>query len=244
MENTYSQFCPIARASHVLCQRWTILILRDMHCGMHRFNELRMGVPKMSPSLLSQRLKDLEHFGILEKRPLPNGDGQGYFLTDAGKETKPLVDMFGIWGTRWLRDRLVKDELEEKLLVYAISIGVNRRYFRRNRVVVQLRFNDRPRIDWPVWWLVVEKDKDVDLCVDDPGFEVDLVVESTLRPLIEVWVGQRDATAEIEAGRVKVYGDEALASTFPSWFKGSPFNVVPPPDKPLDSLKLVADLQE
>lgn len=239
MENIYGQFCPIARASHVLCQRWTMLLLRDLHVGLHRFNELRMGVPRMSPSLLSRRLKDLEHFGLIEKRPMSNGEGHGYFLTSAGRETKPIVDMFGIWGTRWLRDRLLKDELEDKFLLYAISKGVDRRYFRRKRSVVEILFTDRPKLNWPHWWLVVEQGKDVDLCVEDPGFEVDVVVETKLRTLTEVWVGRRDPSEEIREGRIDIYGDDRLVKSFPKWFEGSPFNKVPPPDVEQDPVEML-----
>ncbi len=243
MENAYGQFCPISRASHVLCQRWTMLILRDLHCGLRRFNELRMGVPKMSPSLLSQRLKSLEEYGLIEKRPMPNGDGQGYFLTRMGAETKPLVDMLGIWGHRWLRDRIVKDELEEKFLLYAISTGVNRQYFRRKRIVVQILFTDRPKLNWPDWWLVVERDKDIDLCIEDPGFESDVMIETKLRVLTEVWMGQRDPMAEIDAGRLDVYGDRRLTETFPKWFMGSPFNKCPTGDVAADPVDLLVEFQ-
>jgi len=74
-EGSYNQFCPVAMAAEILCTRWTIIVLRELVAGSTRFNELRRGVPRMSPALLSKRLKDLEAVGMVLSRSVLEFDG-------------------------------------------------------------------------------------------------------------------------------------------------------------------------
>ena len=90
---SYKQFCPVAMAAEVLCTRWTVVLLRELVAGSTRFNDLRRGVPKMSPTLLSQRLKELELAGIVERRELKSEKGvYEYRLTEAGKDLRAVVE--------------------------------------------------------------------------------------------------------------------------------------------------------
>src|SRR5437660_1539432 len=101
-QGSYKQFCPVAMAAEILCTRWTIVLLRELIAGSTRFNDLRRGVPRMSPALLSQRLKDLEAAGIVRRAPSRDAGVFEYRLTDRGHELRPIVEAFGIWGQRWI----------------------------------------------------------------------------------------------------------------------------------------------
>jgi DNA-binding HxlR family transcriptional regulator len=117
----YGQFCPVAQAAQVLAERWTPLVVRELICGSVRFNDLQRGVPRMSSSLLSRRLKELEYAGIVERRPAAKGRGSEYHLTDAGRELFPIVEGMGLWAQRWLRRELVAEEnLDPDLLMWDI----------------------------------------------------------------------------------------------------------------------------
>src|SRR5688572_23646911 len=117
-ERSYGQFCPVAMAAEILCTRWTVVLLRELVAGSSRFNDLRRGVPRMSPALLSQRLKELECAGIVSR--LPSASEAGIFeyrLTEAGRELEPLVEAFGRWGQRWVTSELSLEKLDASLLM-------------------------------------------------------------------------------------------------------------------------------
>jgi DNA-binding HxlR family transcriptional regulator len=105
-DSSYNQFCPVAMAAEILCSRWTLVLLRELVVGSTRFNELRRGVPRMSPALLSKRLKDLEAAGIVTRTAMPDEpDVFEYRLTEAGKDLRPIVEAVGVWGQRWLQPK-------------------------------------------------------------------------------------------------------------------------------------------
>ncbi len=116
---TYGQFCPVAKAAELFCERWTALIIRDLAAGATRFSELHRGVPLISPALLSKRLRQLEAEGIVEKRQI--GKTGTYHLTTAGAEFIPLVEALGIWGQRWSRRELVEEEMDLGLLLWSVE---------------------------------------------------------------------------------------------------------------------------
>jgi len=228
MTSTYDQYCPVARAAEILSQRWTMLILRDLHAGCTRFTELKRGVPKISPSLLTTRLRELERNGLICRTET---DGAAaYELTQAGQETLPIVQLFGLWGHRWLHDRKEPEKLDEAFLVYAYSASLDTSGFDESRTVIQITFTDTPAIDWPNWWLVAT-DNDVDMCAIDPGFDVDVYVEGDLQTLYHLNHGVISHRSAQNDGGVSVSGDTSLVRTFSSWFKGSPFSSLPKPPK-------------
>jgi DNA-binding HxlR family transcriptional regulator len=216
----YGQFCTVARGAEVLGEAWTPLVVRELLCGSRRFNELRRGVPRMSPTLLTQRLRKLEEMGVIERRRA-NGAVE-YHLTPAGEELRPIVVGLGHWGARWIGSRLKRDQLDAGFLMWDI-----RRFARMDRfppgrrVVIHFRFTDAPRGE-KVWWLVVEKGS-ADLCRDDPGHELDVVVESTVRSLTDVWTGESEPQAEIAAGRLKVQGAGRSGRALWNWLGQSVF---------------------
>jgi DNA-binding HxlR family transcriptional regulator len=198
----YGQFCTVARGAEVLGELWTPLVVRELLCGSKRFNEIHRGVPKMSATLLTQRLRKLEQMGVVERRKA--GGSFEYVLTAAGEELRPLVVALGHWGARWIGSRLEPRKLDAGFLMWDIRRFARLEEFPDRRTVVQFDFVDAPRGE-KRWWLVVEE-RTADLCRDDPGHEVDVVVRSTVRALTEVWTGDTDPETERKAGRLNVLG--------------------------------------
>jgi DNA-binding HxlR family transcriptional regulator len=199
----YGQFCTVARGAEVLGELWTPLVVRELLCGSRRFNDLKRGLPRMSATLLTQRLRKLEEMGVIERRPAKGGFE--YHLTQAGEELRPIVVGIGHWGARWIGSRLKKRQLDAGFLMWDIRRFARvERFPPGKRVVIHFNFPDAPRGE-KQWWLVVEN-RMTDLCRDDPGHEVSVVVESTVRALTEIWTGDTNPEHEIRAGTLKVLG--------------------------------------
>jgi len=231
----YAQFCPVSRAAEILGERWTPLVIRELLCGSVHFNDLQRGVPRMSSSLLSRRLKELEHAGIVSRRPVERGRGFEYHLTDAGKELFPILERMGIWAQRWVRDDLVADaNLDPDLLMWDIRRNVTTQPFGRDRrFVVRFEFAGVPA-SRRLYWIVCEGDE-VDLCVRDPGFEVDLLVSSPLRTLTRIWLGHLALDHAIRDRQLLLDGNRHDVGDFRSWFALSLFAPAgrEPPANPL-----------
>jgi DNA-binding HxlR family transcriptional regulator len=218
---SYKQFCPLAMAAEVLCTRWTMVLMREFIAGSTRFNDLRRGVPKMSPTLLSQRLKDLEQAGVIERRPLPSKpDVFEYHLTKAGHDLKPVVFAMGIWGQRWIESSTSLENLDPSLLMWDMRRNLDPTPLPKHRVVVQFLYDELP-ISKRDWWLVIEATGEVDLCWADPGFQVDLYVNTDLRTMTAIWMGI--TTVRAEASRMELIGDRKVARTMQTWLGLSPF---------------------
>ena len=222
-ERSYSQFCPVAMAAEILCTRWTILILRELLSGSTRFNELRRGVPRMSPALLSQRLRALESAGIVCRSPSRTDPGLAeYGLTPAGRDLAPIVESFGFWGQRWVRSELSLQRLDANVLMWDMRRRLLAGPMGRERSVIQFRYPEQPPPE-RCWWVLVERDEPPDLCLIDPGFDVDLYVVADLRTMTAIWMGVdtvREATAD---GRLLLTGDPKLAAGMQDWLGLSPF---------------------
>lgn len=212
----YGQFCPVSRAAEVLCQRWTLLILREMLVGSNRFNEIRRGVPTCSPALLSKRLRELESAGVVEH----DAGKATYTLTEAGRELFPMVQFLGEWGHRWVRTRYDQDELDPGLLLWDVRRYLRPGAFGDRRVVVQFTFPAMPARRRYYW--VVDDGRDVDLCLTDPGLPVDLEIEADLRTLTQVWMGDDRFEPAVAAGRIRVVGPRHLTRAIPLWFGQHP----------------------
>jgi DNA-binding HxlR family transcriptional regulator len=220
IENLYSQFCPVSMASEVICTRWTPLILRELLCGSTRFNELRKGVPKMSPTLLSKRLKELELAGVIEAVPAAAGHSE-YRLTEAGEELRPLVMGIGFWGQRWVESRLSLRNLDPSLLMWDIRRNFDPDPRPDTRFTVQFRYRQAKEL-LQDWWLVVEP-TEIDLCKFDPGFDIDVLVDADLRSMTAVWMGLTPLPEAIAAGEIRFEGTPRLARQMQSWLKLSVF---------------------
>lgn len=217
---SYGQFCPVAMASEILCSRWTILILREFLCGTTRFNDLRRGVPRMSPALLSKRLKELERAGVLATERNHKGVLE-YRLSEAGEDLRPIIMGMGFWGQRWVESQLSLKNLDPSLLMWDMRRHLDPKPLPPRRCTVQFQYPELPE-PRRNWWLVIDGGA-VDLCNFDPGFEVDLLVTGSLRSLTAAWMGLTTIGREVEAGRLELLGDLGLARSMQQWLGLSPF---------------------
>ncbi len=222
-QRSYKQFCPVAMAAEVLCTRWTVVLLRELVAGSTRFNDLRRGMPRMSPALLSQRLKELEASGVVERIALPGEPGVfEYRLTPAGRDLEGLVDAFGIWGQRWVTTELSLQQLDASLLMWDMRRNLDLKPMPKRRSVIQFRYPEQAAKDRS-FWLIVEPEAPVDLCSVDPGFEVDLYVSTDLRTMTGIWMGVDTVRAALASQRMALVGDQQLASDMQSWLGLSHF---------------------
>lgn len=214
----YQQYCPVARASEIVADRWTPLILRELILGSRRFNEVERGLPGISRSLLTSRLRDLEESGVVARLPLPQSKIAEYHLTEAGRELKMVVEALGAWGVRWAFGEPRIEELDAGLLVWKIHQRIDRELLPERRTVVEFDFTGPKgrRV-----WLVLER-RDISVCVTPPGFNSDLVVRADLAFFYQVWFGAIDYDAAIRCGQVVVEGLPALTKQLPRWFLWSP----------------------
>jgi DNA-binding HxlR family transcriptional regulator len=224
MGTPYHQFCPVAKATELLDGRWTLLVIRELLAGSRHFNDLRRGVPKMSPALLSKRLHELVRAGVVERRD--DGHEVAYLLTPAGEELRPVVESLGAWGTRWVGE-LGDADLDPKLLLWDLHRNVDPAFIPPGRTVVSFRFLDVPaRIR--DWWLVLTPEA-VDVCDVDPGHDVAVSVVGSLRRMVEVWRGDLSWPQALRSEAITVQGPERLRRALPDWFPPSRFASVPRP---------------
>jgi DNA-binding HxlR family transcriptional regulator len=217
----YGQFCPVAMAAELLCTRWTMLVLRELAAGTTRFGDLRRGVVRMSPTLLSQRLKELEQAGIIERRRLPGERGvYEYHMTPAGRDLRPVIEAMGRWGQRWIGARESLGNLDPSLLMWDMRRNLDVSQLPRCRSVIRFKFPEQ-RVSWRNWWLVVEPDGKVELCSIDPGFAADFAVSTDLRTLTAIWMGV--STVEQVRDRLKMTGSGEVAARMQRWLGLSPF---------------------
>jgi DNA-binding HxlR family transcriptional regulator len=225
MGASYSQFCPVAKAMELLDERWTLLVVRELVIGSEHFNELRRGLPRMSPSLLSRRLQQLVRAGVITRQ---EADGEvRYRLTEAGEELRPVVEALGTWGTRWIPD-LADPDLDPKLLLWDMHRNIDHDRAPSRRTVVAFEFDD-VEAGLARWWLVIASG-DVDVCDDDPGDEPVAVVQTSLRALTEVWRGDRTWASVLGDESMRVLASSEVARALPSWFLLSTFASVPRPE--------------
>ena len=213
MRKGYGQFCPVAKAAEVLAERWTPLVVRELLEGSTRFNDLHRGVPLMSRSMLSLRLKQLEEVGVVTRKSgLQGGE---YYLTEQGREFAPIIHQLGEWGQRWYRTNFGPDELDVGLLMWDLRRKVHPEHFPPGRTTVQFVFADVAEAKRR-WWLV-SATSDVDICPIDPGFEIDLCVTTDLRTLTRIWLGDLTFRAALVAGVIDIDGPRRLRQQFERW---------------------------
>lgn len=211
MDSGYGQYCPISRAAEVLGERWTLLIVRDMLCGFTRFNDLARGLPGLSRSLLTKRLRQLAAAGIVEKV-----DGE-YHLTAAGRDLHGPVFGLGEWAARWQFGDPRESELDPELLMWWAHGRIDFDVFPDRRIVLAFRFTDERRRFW-----IVKDSQGPSVCTADPGFETDVTVTASLRALYQVWLGRQSLRDALHRGEVVFDGRPALVRAMPSALMLSP----------------------
>ncbi len=220
---SYRQFCPVAMAAEILCTRWTVVLLRELVAGSSRFNELRRGVPRMSPALLSKRLTELEAAGVVTRerlRALPEIDA--YRLTQAGRDLQPVIEAIGMWGQKWVETEPSLENLDPELLMWDMRRNLDTDPVPDRRVVIEFIYPELP-VAQRGWWLIVEPDRSVDLCHIDPGFDVDLFATVDLRTMTEIWIGLRSVADAIDKEDLLLVGSRDLIRSMHLWLGLSPF---------------------
>lgn len=220
----YGQFCPVAKAMEVLDERWTLLVVRELLAGSCHFNELRRGVPKMSPALLSKRLRTLERAGVIDRQV--DGGRTRYELTDSGRELSTVVEALNAWGVRWIGG-LGDDDLDPHLLMWDMRRNLDIEQWPRSRTVVTFELSG---VESAVsrWWLVVS-DGDADICDYDPGFDVAATVTSSLRELTAIWRGDVSWAVALRGGDVQITAGRGVRTRVPEWLGQGRMAQIPRP---------------
>ncbi|MCA9728516.1 MAG: helix-turn-helix domain-containing protein [Candidatus Eisenbacteria bacterium] len=214
MKHGYGQYCPLALATEILGQRWTVLVISRVLGGCRTFNAIHQGVPRMSPSLLSRRLAELAELGIVRKRVARGSSSPTYTLTPAGVDLGPVIEQMAIWGKHWSRDMHL-DDLDPAFLAWSMHTRLDPGRMPAGRTVIEFDFTGTPT-EFRRFWIVVENGA-VEMCLKDPGFPSDLIVRSDIRRFIEAWRGLRDFQTEIRRGTIHVEGTAALRPRFLDW---------------------------
>lgn len=212
---TYGEYCPIAMGAEAVGDRWTPLVLRELFCGSQRFTDIHRGVPRMSRTLLAQRLRQLERVGVLERR-----DGPTYHLTDAGRELEPVVFGLGDWANRWLVGDPRKEQIDGAHVLWRVRQRIIDDELPDRRVV--LRFEFPGLMKGRIIWLLLDRGGS-SVCQRDEGFEVDLHVTADPVEFLRVWSGRSTWARAIAAGKLRLDGPRPLVRAFPRWFALSPF---------------------
>jgi DNA-binding HxlR family transcriptional regulator len=217
----YGQFCPVAKGAEVFTEKWTPLIIRELMCGSNRFNDLKRGNPLISPTILSQRLKSLEEDGVVEKIQAKGRDGTEYYLTEAGRDLGQVVIRLGIWGSKWARSKLTKEDYDPELLMWDMRRRIDTSRFPREKTVLGFMFLDMPSKKRS-WWLMIENG-DADLCLRDPGFEIDLLFKTTAKTMADIWMGYTPIRKEITNKTLSLTGNPDIKDSLDDWLGYSVF---------------------
>ncbi len=221
----YGQFCPVAKAMELLGEKWSLLILRELHMGASRFNELQRGLSLISPTVLTKRLKELADAELILRKKIPGQRGNEYFLTQAGLETLPLLKGIGDWGMRWARGDIRDSELDVELLMLYLQRSIITDSLPGSQSVIRFKFTDLKKLG--NWWLLI-KGSNVDICLEDPGKEVDVYLTTDLRTMVNCWMGDETYRAAIADKRLKLVGPSVLTRNIQHWISDSIFADIAP----------------
>ncbi|MCL6741103.1 helix-turn-helix transcriptional regulator [Sphingomonas sp. RB56-2] len=212
----------MARAHEVLGGRWTLLIVREILCGSRRFNDIRRGIPRISRTVLSERLKALIYAGAVARADGPNG--QEYVLTEAGQEIATMVGVLGAWGQRWLSRQPAKEDIDLEPLLADMERRVRFSELPRDPFVVRFEIRGhRPR------YMLLKK-TEASLCHQNPGFPEPVCVKAPLDALVAWWRGDL-SFAEARRIGLEVTGTKSAVKAFPEWFELYLFAHIPPAAK-------------
>ena len=220
-KSLYPLFCPVAMASEIIEPGWTMLVLCEMWNGSTRFNQIQRGVPGMSATLLSKRLKEMESKGLVRKSGQHGGNAE-YFTTPIADELEPVIRQLGQWAHTNIRSEVSLQRLDARLLMWSIRRKINRVELPLHKCVIQFTLNDPPNAA-ANYWLVVKPGIEPDLCYTDPGLNVDLFIVSELRALTSAWMGHSSFEAEIANGNITLIGHDVMARNLTKWLMRSKF---------------------
>lgn len=222
---SHNQFCPIAKAMDLLGEKWTMLLIRELLLGGRRFGEFQRGLPGISPTLLTKRLVQLEEAGLILKKRVSGQRSYEYFPTRSCEELFPVLEQVGTWGMRWARSQLTEQDFDVGLLMLYMERSIDPTELVGKQTVLRFNFSDVE--DIPHWWIVVSEG-DVDVCIHDPGKEVDVYFNTCVRTMAEVWMGDISYKKAISEGKLQLVGPKVLTSTVQKWLKPSLFHGIAP----------------
>lgn len=206
----YGQFCAVARAHEALGGRWTLLVVRELLCGSRRFNDIRRGIPRISRTMLSERLQTLAHVGAVSRRNGPGGPE--YALTEAGRELAALVGALAAWGQRWLPLEAADEDLDLEPLLVDMRRRVRFASLPKDPVVVRFELRGHKRR------YMLLRASEASLCAQNPGFPEPLCVRGPLAALAGWWRGDCAFVEALRTG-LSIEGPRTLARAFPTWFE-------------------------
>jgi DNA-binding HxlR family transcriptional regulator len=216
----YGQFCPVAKATELLGERWTFLIIRELLMGGRRFSDLQRGLGDISPALLSARLRAFEKEGLVARRKASGQRSFEYHPTKACEALQPVVMAVGEWGLCWARHMLVEEDFDLDFLMFYLERSIDPSQLPGRSAVIQFKFKDL--VERRDWWLLVD-DSDVDICMSSPGRDVDVYFTTTVRTMHDVWMGDRTYRDAVRSGDLAVEGEKALTRHINSWLRPSVF---------------------
>ncbi len=217
----YAQFCPVAKASEVIGERWMLLVIRELLAGASSFTELQRGLGSISPSVLSTRIQALVEHGIIERMEPASSKGRHYQLTRAGQELAPIIGAIATWGSRWTRSRMTRHELDVELLMLHLSRNFDASAFPRDNAVVAFVFSDLHGAGRH-WWLLLTGGK-TELCTVHPGRPADVTLTSRLRHMVELFTGTLPLKTALEGGELEAEGPPKIMRNAHRWLRSSPF---------------------
>ncbi len=227
---TYGQYCPIARGAEIFAERWTPLIVRNLHLGCGSFSEILEGAPGLSRTLLSQRLRQLERLGVVRSAPKPGGRGHRYELTSAGHDLFKVCVSLGEWGARWLE--IAPENLDPFVALWSMCTALRRDRLPDRRVVIRFDFAGGPRPER--YWLLVERG-DTEICKTNPGLDEDLYITAEAEAFVKWHAGQLSWAQAIRDDRIQVDGHPSLVRAFPTWNARSMFAHIRPVSRTVTS---------
>lgn len=220
----YGQFCPIAKATEIVGEKWTLLIIRELLMGSTRFSELQRGLSLISPTILSKRLDSLVEHGLVMKKRIPGQRGYEYLPTQSCKELLPIVRSLGEWGMSWARSNLSERDYDVELLMLYLKRSIVPEKLIGRETIIRFKFTDIEQ--YPDWWLVVTGDE-VDLCVKDPGKEVDVYFTSDVKTMADIWMGDNTYRKAIRDDLLQIVGHDMLTRNVTKWMNNSIFTDLP-----------------
>lgn len=207
---SYGQFCAMARAHETLGGRWTLLIVREILCGSSRFNDIRRGIPRISKTMLSERLQALVHAGALRRSE--GAAGPEYALTEAGLELAELVKAMGVWGQRWLPRHAEQEDLDLEPVLVDMQRRVRFSALPDEPLVIRFEITGQP-----IRFLLLKR-REVSFCSQNPGFPEALIVRGPLSALVAWWRGDVSFAGSSRLG-LALSGPRELVRAFPDWFE-------------------------
>ena len=235
--NDSGSLCPATKAAEIIGDKWTLLILRELFLGSSKFGDFQRGLPRISPTILSKRLKKLEEDGLIIRKTGPGEKTREYRLTRCGRETGAIIDHMATWGLRWARRRIRDEDLDVGAFMWDFHRTLNVEELPDGETVLCVKYPDVPAFG--TWWLVVN-DKVVDLCTDDPGKDIDLYIASNFESMVGIWMGDVDVKTAVASDELMLTGAAHLMRSVVSWFPRSNYADIrpvrlleqPPPDRP------------